>query len=74
MIIKHGRPIFEEIHEVRKGLCVSDADWLGKQTPTTWVFRRILLKVWESLGIVVQMLVFVLGGEGGGGSNVCHCD
>ena len=34
MIIKHGRYIFGEIHEVRKGmwaffslLCFSDADW-----------------------------------------------
>ena len=43
MIIKHGRHIFwGEIYEVRKGLwalffclCVSDADWLGKQTLIT---------------------------------------
>ena len=40
MIIRHGRHIFVEIHEVRKGLwafiswfCFSGADWLGWQTP-----------------------------------------
>ena len=43
MIIKHGRHILGEIHgEVRKGvwafwLCFLDADWLGRQTPITWV-------------------------------------
>ena len=43
MIIKHGRHIFGEIHEVRKGLwaflswmCFSDSDWLGRQIPITW--------------------------------------
>ena len=45
MIIKRGRYILGEIHEVRKGLwafcprlCFSDADWLGRQTPDTWSF------------------------------------
>ena len=40
MIIKHGRQMFWEIHEVRKGLWAFfflvvffDADWLGRQTP-----------------------------------------
>ena len=46
MIIKHGRQIFWEIHEVRKDvcglffswLCFSDADWLGRQTLITWCY------------------------------------
>ena len=43
MIIKHGRHIFGEIHEVRKDiwafisrLCFSDADWLARQTSIMW--------------------------------------
>ena len=41
---KHGRHIFWEIHEVRKVLWAffswlwySDADWLGRQSPITWL-------------------------------------
>ena len=51
MNIKHGRRIFGEIHEVRKGLwaflfvclwaCLSDADWLDRQTLITW--RELLI-------------------------------
>ena len=44
MIIKHGKHIFGKIHEIRKGLwaffsllCFSDADWLSRQTPITWL-------------------------------------
>ena len=41
MINKHGRYIFGEIHEVRKGLWAffldCAADWLGRQTPITWI-------------------------------------
>ena len=46
MIIRHGRQIYEEMYEVRKGLwaffswlCLSGADWLGRQTPVTWLWR-----------------------------------
>ena len=41
--VLHGRHILGEIHgKVRKGvwaswLCFLDADWLGRQTPITWV-------------------------------------
>ena len=40
MIIKHGGHILVEIHEVYiyiYGLFFLGADWLGKQTPSTWI-------------------------------------
>ena len=42
MIIRHGGHIFGSIHKVRKGLwtldcAIRDADWLGRQSPITWI-------------------------------------
>ena len=48
MIIKHGRHIFGEIDEVRKGMWAflsyfSDADWLNRQTQITYTAIQIAI-------------------------------
>ena len=47
MILKRGR----HIHEVRKGMWAFflDADWLGRQTPVTWVAVGLVFSIMEFL-------------------------
>ena len=46
MIVKHGRNIFGETSEVRRGLWTFFfliADWLGRQTPINEIIKQIKL-------------------------------